>query len=187
LSSENPTENVSGEREADTPTAACSSPSECRSCKGGPLSGTLGVFIFAVLFATAAYLTWRTYNTAPPPEINAPEVVYMCSEANKTFMHMPVTGEQEPIVSPYSKRKTGYRPEACYWTKDNEQRTKPTYVILNERLGIKGATSCPDCGHLVQPHNPLPPIDTPLASEPSKTATTQPAAETPSNDEAPAP
>jgi len=160
LSPENSTKNVSGNREAENTTAVG------KPRKGGPLSGTLGVFIFAVLFATAGYLAWRTFTTAPPPEVDTPEVVYMCAETNKTFMHMPVTDEDQPILSPYSKKNTVYRPESGYWTKDVRQKTEPTYIILNERLGKKEATVCPDCGRLVQPHNPLPPKGTPKAEKP---------------------
>lgn len=168
MSSQDPTENVAGKKE----TESASAPGPTR--KGGPLSGTLGVVIFLVLFATAAYLAYDALTTAPTPEIHTPEVVYMCAETNKTFMHMPVVGEMEPVESPYTKRKTGFRPEACYWTKDGKQKTKPTYVILSERLGKTGATICPDCGRLVLPHNDPPPIDTPLAIEGADTTTTQP-------------
>ncbi len=173
MSSENSTENVAGNKETETTAHG-------RTRKGGPLSGTLGVFIFLVLFAAAAYLGWQTWQmryAPPPPEVDTPKVVYMCAETDKTFLHTPVTGEIEPILSPHTQRKTGYRPESCYWTKDGKQKKQPTYIILNEVLGKKGPTICPDCGRLVDAHNQPPPIDTPLAVDIDKPATTQPASE----------
>ncbi|MFQ5429310.1 MAG: hypothetical protein ACE5E1_03270 [Phycisphaerae bacterium] len=141
----------------------------------GPLSGKLGVFIFVVLFGTAGYLTWRTLFTAGPPKPDPPEEVYLCAETNKPFLHKPKMGESIPVMSPYTNRKTGYRPEQCYCEKSGKRREKPIYVILKEDLGQEGPTTCPSCGALVHRHNLeqlMPPVD---AGEP-KQGTTKPGA-----------
>lgn len=124
---------------------------------GGPLSGALGVCVFVALFAVAGYLVYRTVmvtkGTVDEPVPDPPPVVYMCSETGKTFRHRPKMGEKMPIESPHSGRKTGYRAEQCYCVKDGKKATEPTYVILNDYLGKKGPTTCPNCGALVYPHN----------------------------------
>ena len=89
--------------------------------------------------------------------------VYMCSETMKEFEHKIVEGEDEPVYSPFSKKNTGYRAEACYWTKGPDgkfaAKLKPTYVLLEQVLhpGSRKKTYCPDCGHEVTGHNKLPP------------------------------
>ena len=72
------------------------------------------------------------------------------------------------MVSPYTNKKTGYPAEKCFWTRDGKRKAEPTYLLLNEHRGKKGPTICPDCGRIVYPHNPTPPSDTPLASQPAE-------------------
>jgi len=91
----------------------------------------------------------------------------MCAETMKTFQHKPKMGETIPVESPYTHRKTGYPTEKCFWTRDGKRKLKPTYVLLNKYRGKKGPTICPDCGRIVYPHNPTPPPETPLASQPA--------------------
>ena len=66
-------------------------------------------------------------------------------------------GESLPWPNPKTGERTMYPPEECYWTRDGSVKAEPTYVILNEMLGIEGPTICPDCGREVVYHNPLPP------------------------------
>ena len=130
---------------------------------GGILAGPLGVILFVVLFGTAVYLSYRTL-TAPDPV--APEPItktFLCVETNKPFEYTIQLEEQWPVMSPYSQKKTWYPAEKCYWTKDGRRKREPTYVILNEYLGKKGDTICPDCGRIVIGHNPPPPEGIPLA------------------------
>ncbi len=134
----------------------------------GPLSGKLGVFIFVVLFSTAGYLTWHTLTHGEQAKPDSPPIIYMCSETKKTFERKPEMNETIPVMSPYTQRKTGYPAEMCFWTRDGKQKAEPTYVLINEHLGKKGPTICPDCGKIVYPHNPTPPLDTPLASQPAE-------------------
>jgi len=134
----------------------------------GPLSGKLGIFIFLVLFSTAGYLTWHTLMHGEQAKPDPPPITYICSETRKTFEHKPQVGEKIPVMSPYTNRKTGYIAEECFWTRDGKRKSKPTYVLLNEHIGKKGPTICPDCKRIVYPHNPMPPSDTPLASQPAE-------------------
>lgn len=136
-----------------------------RVTKGHPLSGGLGLFVFVVVFGAAAYLTYRTLWNPPPLEAQGMETVLVCSETLKPFNYTLRQGEDFPVMSPYSNKKTGYPAEACYWTRDGKRKSKPTYVILNSRLGKPGDTICPDCGRVVTDHNPLPPASTPAAKE----------------------
>lgn len=134
----------------------------------GPLSGKLGIFIFVVLFSTAGYLTWHTLTHGEQAKPDSPPITYMCSETMKTFERKPVMNETIPVMSPYTNHNTGYPAEMCFWTRDGKQKAEPTYVLLNEHLGKKGPTICPDCGKIVYPHNPSPPLNTPLASQPAE-------------------
>jgi hypothetical protein len=136
-----------------------------RVTKGHPLSGGLGIFVFVVVFGAAAYLTYRTLWNPPPLAPEGLETMFVCSETGKPFPYTLKQDEDFPVISPFTNKKTGYPAEACYWTKDGKRKTKPTYVILNSRLGKPGDTICPDCGRVVQPHNPLPPPSTPLAKD----------------------
>ena len=136
-----------------------------RVTKGHPLSGGLGIFVFVVIFGAAAYLTYRTLTTAPLPEAQGLAAVFVCAETQKPFEYTMRQGEDYPVISPYSNKKTGYPAESCHWTKDGKRRSKPTYVILNSRLGKSGDTLCPTCGRIVVEHNPLPPASAPIAPD----------------------
>ena len=138
--------------------------------KGGPLSGGLGLFVSAVLLATAVYLTYRTLFADEP---SAPTLVtFMCVETNKTFSHVLQKGEQWPVTSPYTNKKTGYPTEQCYWTKDGKRKRTPTFVVLNSNLGKPGDTLCPDCNRVVVGHNQPPPPNTKWADDPDTPPTT---------------
>ncbi|MCG8408290.1 MAG: hypothetical protein MI923_24075 [Phycisphaerales bacterium] len=119
---------------------------------GGLLSGRLGVLLSILFFCTAGILTYRQLFSPQTPD--PPPITYMCSKTMKTFQHVPKEGEKTPIVSPYTKNKTGYPVEKCYcWTADGKRKENPTYVILNDQLGKNGPTTCPSCGLMVYPHN----------------------------------
>ena len=114
--------------------------------------------VFVVALGVAWYMT-----RGPSPARAASERIFICSETGKTFEHTIKEGEEEPVISPYTGRATGYEPEACYWTKGEDGKYKakltPTYVLLKARVDPKKKekTYCPDCGHEVKAHNPLPP------------------------------
>jgi hypothetical protein len=119
------------------------------------------------MFAVAAFLVYRALFTAGPPTPEPLLVMFMCSETSKTFEHAMQPGEHWPVNSPFTTKKTGYPVERCFWTRDGKRKLTPTYVILNENLGKKGDTICPDCGRIVIGHNPPPPPDVPLAGAPA--------------------
>ncbi len=156
------TPNASGQGDA-----SAANPSQLQGTLG-PLSGKLGVFIFVVLFSTAGYLTWHTLTHGEQVEPDPPPVTYMCSETMKTFERKPQMNETIPVLSPYTNSKTGYPAEKCFWTRDGKRKAEPTFLLLNEHRGKKGPTICPDCGKIVYPHNPTPPPDTPLTSQPAE-------------------
>lgn len=124
--------------------------------------------IAALLLAVSGYYVWRV-AAAPSAGSYSRERIYMCAESGKVFRHEPQVGEIEPIYSPFTKRNTGYMPEACYWVKspDGQWKAKknPTYVIERRRLGEDGTTYCPDCGRKVIGHNPMPPKELMDAAE----------------------
>jgi hypothetical protein len=66
-------------------------------------------------------------------------------------------GETFPYANPKTGKRTLFPVETCFWTKDGKAKFPPTYVILNERLGKPGPTTCPDCGRRVTVYNPTPP------------------------------
>ncbi len=145
----------------------------------GPLSGGLGLIVVAVLLGAAAFTTYRTFS-APPPAPARPQFAdCVCAKTLKHFQHRLTPGESFPVVSPHSNERSGYPAEKCYWTKDGRAKLEPTFVLLNEYLGKPGPTLCPDCGRLVEPHNPLPPSEKfpKGATQPDATAAanTQPA------------
>lgn len=147
---------------------------------GGPLSGALGVVVFMALFSAAGYLAYNALRVAPPPEPDPPPAVYLCVETQKPFDHIVQKGERIPVLSPHSKRHTGYPTEQCYWTRDGKRRRSPTYVVLNDYLGKPDQpTLCPDCGRVVMHGLKPPPPDTPLADDagakPAAASTTVPA------------
>jgi len=137
--------------------------SEKRS--GHPLSGGWGIFLFIILLGGAGAVVYKTLRSGIVEKPQGQAITFVCSETNKPFDYTMEEGEEEPVLSPFSEKKTGYRAEPCYWTKDGKRKEKPTWVVLNLRLGKSGDTKCPDCGHVVLGHNPRPGPEVPLAKE----------------------
>jgi hypothetical protein len=118
-----------------------------------------GVSLLATIGALA-YLA--THFTGGPPdggELSRTRVA-MDAETGDVIQKLRINdGDTMPWPNPRTGRRTMYPPETCYWTRDGAVKPEPTYVILNEMLGIEGPTICPDCGRRVVYHNPLPPTD----------------------------
>ena len=91
---------------------------------------------------------------------------FIDATTGKPFKHSLSPGEKIPVKAP-SGGNTGYSAESCYWTKDGQKKDDPTWVLLNETIGKRGPTFCPDCGRLVVGHNPgaLPGIKPPPTQE----------------------
>lgn len=119
----------------------------------------LGVAV--VIFAAAAVWAWRNLSGDTPADIAANRAFY-CAETGKFYEYVIQMGDTSPYPSPYSGKKTGYRAEACYWTKDANGRwgrkEKPTLVIVAKEMDetTEEKTYCPDCGREVVRHNPMP-------------------------------
>ena len=120
------------------------------------------LIVAGVVFLAALVVAWLMVGGKTAADVSA-ERVYICSETGKSFRHTIKLGESEPIYSPHSKKKTGYAAEACYWRKmpDGTYKAKrdPTYVLVKKRVDPETTekTFCPDCGHEVVGHNPMPP------------------------------
>ncbi len=69
-----------------------------------------------------------------------------------------------PWKNPKTGKNTVWPAEKCYWNKDGTAKITPTYVLLNDLVGKPGPTLCPDCGHVVVGHNPMPPQDLIIAA-----------------------
>jgi len=138
----------------------------------GPLSGGLGIVVIVVLLGVAGYSTYKLFTSPPEAPPRSQYVEAICAVTLKHYPHEREAGESYPFYSPFTKDRTGYPAERCYWTKDGKAKAEPTYVLLNEYINKPGPTICPDCGRLVEPHNPPPPAE--LMAAALGIATTQP-------------
>lgn len=155
------------------PTTDDSSAAVTIPARRGPLSGSLGILVTVVLLSVAGFFTWKLFNAPPAAAPIAQYDVAICAVTLKHFKHEREAGETYPFFSPFTKERTAYPAEACYWTKDGKAKLEPTYVLLNDYIKKPGPTICPDCGRLVESHNPLPPPELMAAAE--KAATSKPA------------
>jgi len=122
------------------------------------MTGTVGIAIGAVLLVASVGILWFSFRgrNVAGDEANRN---FICAETNKQFAHVIEDGETNPVMSPYTKRRTGWPAEKCYWTRDGKAKLKPTLVLLNNYIGKEGPTMCPDCGRVVRGHNPMPPAE----------------------------
>ncbi len=118
-------------------------------------AGKIAAISASVLLLVVAGLVVRANLKSDTPT-TAFHTMFICTETGKTFEHQNKIGETQPILSPYSGKKTGVPAEACYWTADGGTKKNPTWVLLNELAGKPGPTFCPDCNRLVVGHNPAP-------------------------------
>lgn len=120
--------------------------------------------VSVVVFIAAAVIAWSNLSGKSQGDI-ASIRGYMCNDCKAVFDYVPKEGDFEPIKCPECGQMAGYAAERCYWTKgpNGEWAAKavPTYVILNLRIDPNNTepTICPDCGHEVVGHNPMPPED----------------------------
>ena len=132
------------------------------------LDSTGGKIAAGTLLAVAAvgvFFAVRNFFGDAPEVAAANERVFIDQSTGQSFSHTLQAGETFPVRAP-SGKDSGYPAELCYWTKDGQQKTEPTAVLLKTWLGQEGPTFCPDCGRLVRPHNPAPmPGDRPPPTE----------------------
>lgn len=114
---------------------------------GITLAGAIVVITFQLMSMFGSSAVASTANTR----------IFICSETLKSFQVNleDLDGKPIPIMSPYSKKETGYPAELCYWTADGKVKSQPTPVLLNSAIGKTEPTFCPDCGRLVIGHNPM--------------------------------
>lgn len=131
--------------------------------KGGSATNTrqlvLGMSVFLVSMAVLGYVSLSAYKTwTESPLAQSRKATLKDSETGEVFENFSTpSNESSPFANPKTGKRTLYPAEACYWTKDGKAKFPPTFVILNERLGITAPTKCPDCGRPVRRFNPLPP------------------------------
>ncbi|MFT3784771.1 MAG: hypothetical protein QM770_01215 [Tepidisphaeraceae bacterium] len=113
------------------------------------------VIAFSVSAAAMAGLSAWYFTSSDVPD-TAYHTMFICSETGKTFDHVNALGDELPLTSPYTGRRTAFPAEPCYWTKEGGTKKTPTWVLLNELAGKSGPTFCPDCDRLVVGHNPEP-------------------------------
>jgi hypothetical protein len=118
---------------------------------GGRVVG--GIFSLALL--GVCFFVIKSYLFGDSLGDQASYNTYIDTATGKPFKHHNEIGESPPILAP-SGGHTGLKAEACYWKADGTAKTDPTWVLLNEQVGKKGPTFCPDCGRLVVGHNPQP-------------------------------
>ena len=119
-------------------------------------AGKAVAIVLILLGVVAIYLSVKSNLGESEAAALSRKRTFICSETLKPFSYTVKEGERFPVPSPFSGKNTGYPAEPCYWTKDGQIKSEPSYVLLNELVHKSGPTFCPDCGRLVIPHNPAP-------------------------------
>jgi hypothetical protein len=136
----------------------------------------IGKATAVLLFSLGIYGAWFGLGNVEADRVALTrERVFVCSETGKIFQHTVKIGDTFPLRSPHSGKETGYRAEACYWTRVGQIKTAPTWVLLNQSVGKPGPTFCPDCDRLVTEMNnppvqghPAPPTQEEMNSNPRR-------------------
>lgn len=120
---------------------------------------TVGLAVISIVV-----LVWVVANHTVLSEPSAESVsrkrVAIDSETRKVFVdYFVADGSTLPWKNPDTGKNTLVPAEFCFWTKDGKAKLEPTYVLLNEFIGKKEPTICPDCGRTVVMHNSLPPTN----------------------------
>ena len=118
--------------------------------------GAIALALASILLL--GYVGWSVFSSVRnSPTASANLVSLMDSESGEVIDQFSIPrGETFPYANPKTGKRTLYPVETCFWTKDGKAKFPPTYVILNERLGKPGPTTCPDCGRRVTVYNPTP-------------------------------
>lgn len=130
------------------------------------------VGISTVLVAGAAVITlYQIFGRSGDPGDASRRRVAVDSVSGEVFTDYPIhDGDSQPWKNPKSGERTLYPAEPCFWTRDGKAKLEPTYVLLNQYVGKPGQTICPDCGHVVVAHNPMPPMELIAAASKAKSS-----------------
>lgn len=125
------------------------------------LSGKVFAGLGAALLSLGvlAYVVWSSYNSVANTAIRSAFLTTMKdSETGEVFKQIDIRQERSiPFSNPKTGKRTLFPAEECYWTKDGKAKLEPDYVILNERMGKPGRTTCHVCGRTVTRGNAMPP------------------------------
>ncbi|MCH7876607.1 MAG: hypothetical protein IH965_15120 [Gemmatimonadetes bacterium] len=111
----------------------------------------------ALLIVAGGLIVYRVRATGADPGARSRVRVAIDAESQAVFTRFKVAdGDTVPWRNPRTRRRTLYPAEKCFWTRDGRFTPEPTYVLLNEYVGVADPTICPDCGRVVVAHNPLP-------------------------------
>lgn len=109
-----------------------------------------------------ALALWMIYGSLGTSRVSlSTDRVFIDATTGEPFEYTVQKGDTIPVQAPSGDR-SGYPAEPCYWTADGQVKEEPTWVLVAEYKGEAGPTFCPECGHLVTRHNPIPqPGDSP--------------------------
>lgn len=113
-----------------------------------------------LLLAAFGFAAWHFAGETPADY--ARQRGFKCSECDHAYAYDVKSGDIEPLPCPECGKRAAYQAEMCYWAKgpngDWIAKAEPTLVLLKRRVNPESneATYCPDCGHEVVGHNPMP-------------------------------
>ena len=114
----------------------------------------VAVVVLALAGVVAAVLAVRNMTSSEATKLSN-ERTFIDAATGQPFKVSLQPNMAVPVKAP-SGQNTGYEAEECYWTSDGKIKAEPSYVLLNENVGKKGPTFCPDCKRRVLAHNPVP-------------------------------
>ncbi|MFT3685471.1 MAG: hypothetical protein QM783_11170 [Phycisphaerales bacterium] len=113
--------------------------------------------------ALMCFLALSSFLKADAGSVSATRVVIDAETGELFESYKVIQGDAFPYVNTKTGKRSLYPAEPCFWTKDGKAKLEPTYVLLNAHKYPEGdkrhnePTLCPDCGHVVTPHNKMPP------------------------------
>lgn len=125
-----------------------------------PLKGSAGPVVAVIVVIAAAvavyFSVFKKDDRSNLVDMN--RFRWFVDAKGNSFLHEIRIGEGAP-TSPSGE--PAFLAELCHWTKDGKVRPTPFPVLLNQYIGVKDPTFCPDCDRLVVGQNPAPSGDPP--------------------------